>query len=140
VKPDVRTSCVTITVTTTPDMVASLDGRTIHPLYSTFWLAYHAEVAARKAIEPYFDEGENALGAGITLEHRAMCPIGVRVEITATVTEWHENRIVCSITARVGSVEIARGSQVQVVLPTDQILTMIERTYAQHNLSLLKNT
>ncbi|GBD04576.1 Fluoroacetyl-CoA thioesterase [bacterium HR20] len=135
-KDDVRSSSVTISVTTTPDMAASLDGRLIHPLYSTFWLAYHAEVAARKAIEPYFDEGENALGAGIELEHRNMCPLGVRVDITATVTQCDGNRIICSLSARAGAIEIARGTQTQVVLPSERIQAMIARAYEQHGVQL----
>nr|BAL53583.1 thioesterase superfamily protein [uncultured Bacteroidetes bacterium] len=117
-------------------MAASLDGRLIHPLYSTFWLAYHAEVAARKAIEPYFDEGENALGAGIELEHRNMCPLGVRVDITATVTQCDGNRIICSLSARAGAIEIARGTQTQVVLPSERIQAMIARAYEQHGVQL----
>lgn len=117
-------------------MAASLDGRLIHPLYSTFWLAYHAEVAARKAIEPYFDNGENALGAGIELEHRSMCPLGVRIDITATVIAWEGNRIVCSIVARIGMTEIARGTQTQVLLPSEHIQAMIERAYLQYGIAL----
>ncbi len=135
-RPAVRSSTATIVITVTPDMVASLDGRTIHRLYSTFWLAYHAEVAARKAIEPFFDDGENAIGAAIALEHCSMCPIGARVEITATVIEQHKNRIVCSIVAQTQSAVIARGTQTQIVLPAEQITEKIAAAYAAHNLEL----
>ncbi|MCX7930333.1 MAG: hypothetical protein N2663_06400 [Chlorobi bacterium] len=135
-KPEVRFSRVTITIAVTPDMAASLDGRLIHPLYSTFWLAYHAEVAARKAIEPYFDDGENAVGAGISLEHRAMCPLGARVSITATVVNVEANRIICEIVAQTTHVEIARGTQTQIVLPAHRIEEKICHSYSQHALPL----
>lgn len=117
-------------------MAATLDGRSIHPLYSTFWLAYHAEVAARKAIEPYFDDGENAIGGAITLEHFAMCPIGAQVHITATVAERKGNRIICSITARTPHREIARGTQTQIVLPATVISEKIRQAYDDHHLPL----
>lgn len=135
-KSEVQRSSATVSVTVTCDMAASLDGRRIHPLYSTFWLAYHAEVAARKAIEPYFDEGENAVGAGITIEHRAMCPIGAQVHVTATVTSVEENRIVCTIVARTDHAEIARGTQTQIVLPASAIEEKIRSTYARHGIEL----
>lgn len=135
-KPEVQSSSATVLVTVTPDMVASLDGQLIHPLYSTFWLAYHAEVAARKAIEPYFEEGENAVGAGIALEHEAMCPVGARVTVTATVTEHRGNRILCSIVAQTPSRVIARGTQTQIVLPASLIAEKISSSYAEHGIPL----
>lgn len=135
-RDEVRHSCATVEVTVTPDMAASLDGRLIHPLYSTFWLAYHAEVAARRAIEPFFEEGENAVGAGITLEHLAMCPIGAHVSITARVVDVDGARILCSISARTSQYEIARGTQTQIVLADADIRARIERAYHQHQLPL----
>lgn len=117
-------------------MAASLDGRCIHPLYSTFWLAYHAEVAARKAIEPYFEEGENAIGTGLSLEHQVMCPIGARVRITATVTRFDGKYVVCAIEARTDFVEIARGTQTQMVLPAAIIEQKILDVYVRYKLDL----
>ncbi|GIV54415.1 MAG: thioesterase [Candidatus Kapaibacterium sp.] len=135
-KPDVRSSSATVQITVTPDMAASLDGRVIHPLYATFWLAYHAEVVARKAIEPFFEDGENAVGAGLQLEHRGMCPIGASVTVTATVVDYTDNRIVCSILARTTQTEIARGTQTQIVLPATTIADKVARAYAMHGLPL----
>lgn len=135
-KPEVTSSSITLDVVVTPDMAASLDGKIIHPLYATFWLAYHAEVAARKAIEPFFDPGENAIGSAITLEHCAMCPLGARVLIHARVDRVHDNRIVCAITAYAGATLIARGTQTQIVLPDTVIDERIKQLYTQSRLPL----
>lgn len=137
---EVCSSSATIYVTVTPDMAASLDGHRIHPLYSTFWLAYHAEVAARKAIEPYFEEGENAIGTGLSLEHLAMCPIGARVQITATVIEYDGKCVICAVEARTDTTLIARGTQTQLVLPDAIIRQKILETYARYKLGLPKKT
>lgn len=107
-----------VTITVTPEMSATLDGAEIHPVYSTFWLSYHAEVAARKAIEPYFEEGENAVGAALEVRHRAMTAIGAVVTITARVTHVEGRTITCAFEARVGQKNtlVAEGIQVQVCM------------------------
>lgn len=139
-KPEVKSSSITLDVVVTPEMAASLDGNIIHPLYATYWLAYHAEVAARKAIEPFFDPGENAIGAAISLEHRAMCPLGARVLIHARVDQVDDNRIVCAITAFVGATLIACGTQTQIVLPDTVIDDRIKQLYTQSRLPLPHKT
>jgi predicted thioesterase len=118
-------------------MRAVLEGREMHPVYSTFWLSYHAEVAARRAIEPYFDEDENAVGASLTLVHEAMAPIGAQLRVVACVQEVRllsEGAvIVCSVEAfaRYGKQEerIAHGTQTQVSLPQASIDKRVHEAY-----------
>jgi predicted thioesterase len=74
-------------------MTAILDNKQIHPVYSTFWLVYHAELASRKAIEPYFETDDQAIGAGISVQHISMASIGETVEITAIVKEYNGSKI-----------------------------------------------
>lgn len=117
-KAGIENSVGSIDVIVTPEMSAQLDGREIHAVYSTFWLAHHAEVAARRAIEPFFDDGENAVGAELSLKHLGMTAIGATVRITARVSEVRGSRITCVIEARVGNKNtlVAEGIQVQVCL------------------------
>ncbi len=117
-KAGVENSVGAIDVVVTPEMSARLDGREIHAVYSTFWLAYHAEVAARRAIEPFFEEGENAVGAELQIKHLAMTAIGATVHITARVTQVRGPVITCAIEARVGNKNtlVAEGIQVQVCI------------------------
>lgn len=115
-KTGVENSTGVVDVIVTPEMTAQLDGREIHPVYSTFWLAYHAEVAARRAIEPFFEDGENAVGAELHIKHLAMTSIGAKVRISARVTSVRGPVITCAIEARVGNKNtlVAEGIQVQV--------------------------
>lgn len=126
-----------ITIYVTPEMTAQLSGTEIHPVYSTFWLAYHAECAARKAIEPYFEAGENAVGSALELRHEAMTPVGAAISVTARVTEVTGNRIVCSIEARKEfggkRIRVASGSQTQTVLPQTVLDALIRRAYGEDN-------
>lgn len=115
---DVQNSIGEVEVVVTPEMTAVLDGIEIHPVYSTFWLAYHAEVAARRAIEPFFEADDNAVGSGLQLTHLAMAGIGARVRIVARVDVVEGRRIRCTIEARVlpSGTLLATGTQDQVVL------------------------
>ncbi len=129
-KPEVAHSRATVTVRVTEEMTAVLDGRLIHPVYSTYWLAYHSEVAARRAIESFFDPGENAVGGELYLKHLAMAAVGDQVTITATVTEVRLPVIKCRIEAVSRSRKIAEGFQTQIVLPQDRIDQLLRE--AQH--------
>jgi predicted thioesterase len=124
-KPAVQNSTYEMEIFVTEEMTAKLDGREIHAVYSTFWLCYHAEVAARKAIEPYFETGENALGAEVCMRHEAMAAVGDTVFLTAAVNEVKGKKIVCTITARTAKKQIASGHQTQIVLPDDVLKNMV---------------
>ncbi len=132
-KTEVRTSSAEIEIEVTPSMTAALDGREIHRVYSTFWLAYHAEVAARRAIEPYFDEGENAVGGEVCVRHEAMAAVGDYVRVRAVVTEVKERKIVCSIEAFSRRGRIATGHQVQIVLAQREIDRLVDDAYGRNS-------
>lgn len=121
----------TLEIAVTSDMSAKLDGIEIHPVYSTFWLVYHAEVAARKAIEPYLLEHEQAAGIGICLDHLAMAAIGETVSITAKVVQFDQKRILCAIDAVVKdtNIVISKGTQSQILTTQAKINSAIETAY-----------
>ncbi|MES2765087.1 MAG: hypothetical protein V4642_04420 [Bacteroidota bacterium] len=124
-KPEVQNSSYEMQILVTPEMTAKLDGAEIHAVYSTFWLCYHAEVAARKAIEPYFEKGENAVGAEVCMRHEAMAAVGDTVFLKATVSEVKGKKIVCTITAQTAKKQIASGHQTQIVLPDEVLKDMV---------------
>lgn len=130
-KPGIETAMAHIDIVVTDEMVARLDDRILHPVYSTFWLGYHAEVAARRAIEPFFDDGENACGTGLSLVHKAMAAVGAHVRLEARVTSVTSNRIVCTIVARINGTDIclATGTQEQAVLPTERLARLAEAAH-----------
>lgn len=116
-------------VVVTEEMTAHLEGHVLHRIYGTFWACYHAEVAARKAIEPYFDEGENAVGSELAISHHTMAPVGALLHVTATVESVRDRRIVCRVEIRHGDRLVASGTQQQTILPTTVIDRKVREVY-----------
>lgn len=123
-----------VRVRVTPEMVAALDGVVVHPVCSTFWIAYYAEVAARRAIEPFFEEGENAIGAALHLEHIAMAPVGSELLVRAVVERTEGNRVWCQWEAFAAGQRIAQGEQLQVILPHERIQALLRQAYERADL------
>ncbi|MCX6139616.1 MAG: hypothetical protein NTX15_02105 [Candidatus Kapabacteria bacterium] len=122
-KSDIENGLGIVDIVVLPEMTATLDDRLIHPVYSTFWLVYHAEVAARRAIEPYFDSDENAVGTSISVEHYAMAGVGAEVRITARVHTVRGRHILCMIEARATKTNtlLAEGTQGQVIMSSAKL-------------------
>lgn len=127
-KPGIESAVGIVTLKVTSEMSAQLDGREIHPVYSTFWAGYHCEVAARRAIEPYFETGEDAVGSALAIRHVAMAAIGARLIVTARVAAIEGNRITCDVEVRMRDTHVllATGTQEQVVLATTRLQQLVE--------------
>lgn len=130
-KPEVATARYEFDTLVTEEMAATLNGRLLHPVYSTFWMAYHAEVAARLAIEPYFEEGENAVGGIVEVKHEAMAAIGDTIKICARVTEIKGRKIVCDIEVFSKSRRIGTGKQVQITMANEEIEKLVAEAQAR---------
>lgn len=122
-KPGIESAVGILEIRVTPEMTAVLDDREIHPVYSTFWACYHCEVAARRAIEPYFDIDENAVGSSLAIRHKAMAGVGAEIIITAHVDQINGNRIICrvQVLTKHSKHVLAEGTQEQVVLPGSKL-------------------
>lgn len=109
-----------VSVHVTEDMTARLEGRSIHRLYSTFWMAYHFEVAARRVLEPFLAPEEEGIGYRVEIEHVNPSPVGSDLEVEATFVGWEGLDMVCRVEARRGEVVVGRGRQVQRILDRDR--------------------
>lgn len=131
-KPGIEQGIGHVVVTVTEAMTANLEGHVHHRIYATFWACYHAELAARRAIEPYFDDAENAVGSALALTHHAMAPVGAILSITAVVTTVQGRRIECRVEIKHDTRQIATGVQEQVVLSSTVIDQKIQSLYDDH--------
>jgi fluoroacetyl-CoA thioesterase len=43
----------------------------LHPVYATYWMAKHMELAGRKIILPFLEEGEEGIGTKVSVDHLA---------------------------------------------------------------------
>ncbi len=107
----------TVSFVVDKSMTAAFEGKTIHKVLSTFHLVYYAELAARKLVEPYLEEEEDAAGVEICLSHIAPTRIGEKVSISAVLLKIDGKRFICSIKGVNSRGEICRGTQTQVLVP-----------------------
>ena len=113
------------------DMCPAFDGVVVHRCYSTWSVAHHFEIAARKVLADFLEEHEEGVGAHVSVDHLAPCRVGKRVRVRAELTEVlrdHHMRVVCDLTAWDGERLLARGRQVQVVMNKEHLRKYIERS------------
>lgn len=118
-------------VVVTEAMCPAFDGVVVHACYSSWSVAHHFELAARKVLVDFLEEHEEGIGSHVSVDHLAPCPVGrtvcVRAELVEVVHERHV-KVVCEVTARDGDRLLARGRQVQIVMNKDDLKKRIERS------------
>jgi len=111
----------------------------LHPVYATYWMAKHMELAGRKIILPFLEEGEEGIGSKVSVDHKASALPGMKVRITAVHIRTEGNRIYARCTAwnELGDV-IGEGETEQVVLPgerLEQIFARLEERWVAYTKS-----
>jgi len=120
-----------VTITVTEDMCPAFDGVVIHRVYSTWSVAHHFEVAARKVLVGFLEPHEEAVGSRLEVEHHAPCAVGRTVRVRAElveVTDDHHPRVVCRVAAYDGNRLLASGSQTQVVMNKTHLKRYLKRS------------
>jgi predicted thioesterase len=116
-----------VTVTVTPDMLATFEELgAVHPLYATWSMVRHMELACRKIILPYLEPDEDAVGHSISVTHLGPSRVGDRVTARARLLEMRGNRIVCAVEAHTAAGKIGEGTQVQILLPRGALRRLID--------------
>lgn len=128
-KPSLRVgNTAEVTAVVTEDMCPAFDGVVVHRVYSTWSMAHHMELAARKVLAPHLEAHEEGIGSHLSIDHLAPTPVGRTVRIVAEATEVDETTVVCEVRAYDGDRLVGRGRQVQRVLPKTTLESLIERT------------
>jgi len=102
--------------TVTDEKLARFEAGLVHPVYSTFSLAKDAEWACRLFVLAMLDEGEEGIGAFVSVEHISPALLGADVEIIARLDKVDGNRIDCTYEAFCGERLLARGKQSQRII------------------------
>ncbi len=111
----------------TEDMCPAFDGVVVHHVYSTWSMAHHMELAARKVLAPHLEEHEEGIGSHLSIDHLAPTPVGRTVRVVARAVEVDATTVVCECSAYDGDRLVGRGRQVQRVLPREKLKALIER-------------
>ena len=115
-----------VTAVVTEAMCPAFGGIVVHRCYSTWSLVHHMELAARLVLVDFLEEDEEGVGAHVSVDHLAPCPVGRTVRVRAELTEVSGKRVVCAVTAYDGDRLLARGTQVQVVMNKDKLRRYID--------------
>lgn len=110
-------------VLVTPDMTVKFgELGELHPVYATYELARHFEEIGRKLLLPHLEEGEDGLGTEIRVRHLRSALPGMRVTLSATVTQVEGRRLTVRVEAvsELGDV-VATGSTEQYVTGAERI-------------------
>ena len=127
-KPDLKPGVeAEVSAVVTEDMCPAFDGIIVHRVYSTWALAHHMELAARKVLAPHLEPHEEGIGSHLSIDHLAPTPVGKTVRVVATCTELNGSKVVCDVVAYEGDRVIGRGKQIQRVFPKEVLQTLIER-------------
>lgn len=111
----------------TEDMCPAFDGIVVHQVYSTWSMAHHMELAARKVLAPHLEEHEEGIGGHLSVDHLAPAAVGATVRIHAEAIELNGDQLTCEVTAWEGATLLGRGQQVQRVLPKEVLKRIIDR-------------
>jgi fluoroacetyl-CoA thioesterase len=116
-----------MTVTVTSEMTASFGGKAVHPTLSTVSMIYYMEWVGRKVILPFLEDGEEGVGSGIFVQHRAPAPVGKEVTFTAEASEVKPSKVVCLVRAEHDKSLVGTGTFVQTILSKQRILDRIKQ-------------
>ena len=112
-------------VVVTPEMTVRFDelGK-LHDVYATYQVARHFEEVGRKLLLPLLEDGEEGIGAALSVQHLASALPGMRVRHTATFEKLEGRRLFVSVVAvsELGDI-VATGH-------TEQYITRRERLEA----------
>ncbi|HBZ97112.1 MAG TPA: hypothetical protein DEO57_04640 [Phycisphaerales bacterium] len=116
-----------VRIEVTEDMCPAFDGIVVHRVYSTWSMAHHMELAARKVLVDHLEPHEEGIGAHLSIDHVAPCPIGHVVRVEAEAVELEGTTLVCRVTAWDGARLLGEGRQVQRILPRTTLAKIIKR-------------
>jgi predicted thioesterase len=116
-----------VQVLVTEDMCPAFDGVLVHRVYSTWSMAHHMELAARKVLAPHLDDGEEGIGGHLSIDHLAPATVGATVQVRAEAIAVDDAGVTCEVTAWEGDTLLGRGRQVQRVLPKSVLAKLIDR-------------
>ncbi len=79
------------------------------------------EWTCRDFMQEHADEGENSVGIGIDITHSAATPLGMWVDIKATVTKVKGRLVTFEVVLRDAVEEVARGTHYRAMVTVDDL-------------------
>ena len=115
-------------------MVITLGGDARATVFSTPNLILLMERAAREALRPHLDEGEESVGIDVQIRHLAGAGIGTAVTGYATVTAIEGRKVHFRVECRAGERLLGEGTHVRAVLPVQKIIDNLAAISAESSM------
>lgn len=110
--------------------VATFQGRTVHPVCSTYALAREMEWAGRLFVLEMITQEEEAVGTMVTVNHTSPAQIDTMLRVEASFLSADERgNVLCDMrVTTLDGIEVATGSTGQRILKKETIETLIYRS------------
>lgn len=109
----------------TPETAIDFVGDERARVLSTPHMIAYMELAARDALLPYLDAGEDSLGTVVHVRHVAATPVGMSVEFRATVTGVEGRRVQFRVEARDEVELIGEGTHERFVADISRLIARL---------------
>lgn len=109
----------TLSATVGPGQTITLGNQPDATVFSTPSMINLMEHAAREALVPHLDAGEESVGIDVQVQHSSATPTGSSVHAEATVTSIEKNVIAFDLVARDSWGEIGRGEHRRAIIRTE---------------------
>lgn len=110
-----------------PTMTITLGGLPAATVFSTPFMIMLMERAAREALRPFLNEGEESVGVEVQVEHLGPAALGDTVRGVARVTAVDGRRVHFDVQAFAGDREIGRGTHRRAVVTLNRIVENVEK-------------
>lgn len=111
-----------------PTMTITLGSHPRATVFSTPFMIMLMERAAREALRPFLEDGEDSVGVEVAVEHLGPAALGDTVRAEARVTAIEGRRVSFDVQAFAGAREIGRGSHRRAMVRLDRLIENLEKT------------
>ncbi len=133
-KPGLKTGDVgELTWIVDPTMTITLGGIPQATVFSTPNMIMLMERAAREALRPYLEDGEESVGVEVQVEHTGPAVLGSTVRGVAKVLEVDGRRVGFEILAYAGDREIGRGKHRRAMVQLDRLVANVMQTLKEED-------
>lgn len=116
-----------------PTMTITLGGVPQATVFSTPNMIMLMERAAREALRPFLEDGEESVGVEVQVEHTGPAVLGSTVRGVAKVLETDGRRVGFEIQAYVGDREIGRGKHRRAVVQLNRLVANVMQLLKEEN-------
>lgn len=108
--------------TVTADRTITLGGDPRATVFATPFMIMLMERAAREALRPFLNEGEESVGIDVNIRHVGGAPLGASVHAVATVAAVEGRKISFNVAAYEGGKLLGEGTHKRMVVELDRLV------------------